>query len=179
MPTSARAGTLILLQTISIRALRRGDGTSRTPSPTGRGWKRTPCRGRRPRRPAADTIVYRFCLRNSRRDEGIAPYARFRIERNIFPLLRRAGCPHPAAGTSIILQTTPKRALRRGGERIATAAGRPRNDTEGSRCCGAGTGRRGRRPLQAEVGSAHLVGGGVPDAPLLALSVLRPEFAAR
>ena len=131
---------MILLQAISIRALRRegllqsrfacqlpergakalrrGDGTSRTPSPyRSRPKPCTPCRGRRPRRPAADTIVYRFCLRNSRRDEGIAPYARFRIERNIFPLLRRAGCPQPAAaGTSILLQTIPKRAPRRGGQ---------------------------------------------------------------
>ncbi len=92
MPTSARACTSVLLQIASNRALRRGDsfrhglwpchlpqggrqeraaarrgGTSGTPSPTVENRSRTPCRGRRPRRPVAGTIISRFCVRNSQR----------------------------------------------------------------------------------------------------------------
>ena len=39
-----------------------------------------------------------------RRDEGIAPYAEFSLGRSNDTLMRRAGSPDPAAGTSILLQ---------------------------------------------------------------------------
>ena len=75
-------------------ALRRGGGRSMTaPTAWGRGL-----------------------VRNSRRDVGIAPYAKVGIGCNIYPLLRRAGCPQPAVlALLVLLQTTSQHALRRGG----------------------------------------------------------------
>ena len=79
------------------RALRRGDGTSRTPSPyRSRSKACTPCRGRRPRRPAAGTLGSAPGIRGAMR--ASRPTQDFGLSA-ISSLPRRAGCPQPAAGT--------------------------------------------------------------------------------
>ena len=89
--------------------------------------------------------------------------------------MRRAGCPQPAAaGTSVLLQTMAIRALRRGG--LLQSASLTAPSEREPRRCGAGAGRRGRRPLQCNVGGAHPCrGGGVLDAPVQAVSILCPH----
>ena len=58
---------------------------------------------------------YRFCVRNSRRGGGTPPYAKFGIGRNSYPhCVGRAALSPPLLAPSILLQTTLKRALRRG-----------------------------------------------------------------
>ena len=70
-PHRPAAGTLILLQITSIRALRRGGGTSGGRPLQAEAGNAHPCRGRRPRRPAVGTIDSASGIRGAMHPQGV------------------------------------------------------------------------------------------------------------